>query len=40
VNGGGICVPLERLHDIAAADEMKAVAAATGGSRNKADGKP
>ena len=40
VNGGGICVPLDRLHEIAAADEMTAVAAATGGRRTKADGQP
>jgi hypothetical protein len=40
VNGGGICVPLDRLHEIAAADEMTAVAAATGRRRTKADGQP
>jgi len=40
VNGGGICVPLDLLHEIAAADEMKAVAAATGRRRTKADGQP
>ena len=40
VNGGGICVPLDRLHEIAAADEMTAVAAATGRRRTKEDGQP